>query len=210
MRAIGWATALLASAALGACATQDSASGQRGAEVAAAGLPAPNGIVRTGASIASMSDQYARPRTGQVAATGAGAWVAVAPAPAYVSAAPLPPADPAPPPLAAVANRQPGEASSAAEVVRPEAAQPDTAAPAVDTAAGRDLFNQWTCGACHALADANAAGAIGPSLDGSVGLTREAIVRIVTGGQGAMPGFGGQIDDADIAVLADYILAVKK
>ena len=42
-----------------------------------------------------------------------------------------------------------------------------TAAAASDpAAAGRQLINQFGCNACHALADANAVGAIGPKLDG--------------------------------------------
>jgi cytochrome c oxidase subunit II len=40
------------------------------------------------------------------------------------------------------------------------------ASPADPLAAGRQLFNASGCNACHALADAGAAGAIGPKLDG--------------------------------------------
>lgn len=74
--------------------------------------------------------------------------------------------------------------------------------------AGRDLFNTWSCSACHALSDAGSSGAVGPSLD-NPNLTRDAIINRVTNGGGPMPSFGGQISEADIAKLADYIVAVN-
>lgn len=203
---------------LAACATESAGSGG-GAQVSSnAGAPQsapPGGVTLTGASIATMSDQYSHPRPVGTAATGASAWVGPPPEPAYVATGPLPPADPPPPPPAAVANRQPSAPETpASDIVRPEAAPPPPAqaeaAASVDLAKGRALFNQWSCGTCHILADANGSGAIGPSLDGNDKLSKESIVRVVTDGQGAMPAFGGQIGEADIATLADYIMAAKK
>ena len=81
-------------------------------------------------------------------------------------------------------------------------------APAVDADAARDMFLSWSCGACHALADAGASGGVGPTLDNPK-LTRDLIIDRVANGQGAMPSFGGQIPDEDIAQLADYIVAAN-
>jgi mono/diheme cytochrome c family protein len=84
-----------------------------------------------------------------------------------------------------------------------------TAAP-VDAgriAKGRELFDGWSCSACHTLAAAEASGAVGPSLDGS-GLTEEFIVSRITDGQGAMPGFGGQLTTEEIADLSYYLTKV--
>ena len=81
-------------------------------------------------------------------------------------------------------------------------------AAVVDKAAAREVFDSYSCSACHALADAGAAGVVGPTLD-NPGLTREFIIDRVTNGQGAMPGFGGQMSEAEIAQLADYIVLVN-
>ena len=70
---------------------------------------------------------------------------------------------------------------------------------------GRELFNSWSCSACHALADAKASGAVGPSLDGHEGLTEDFVSGKVTNGQGAMPAFGGQLTKEEIADLAYYV-----
>ena len=85
------------------------------------------------------------------------------------------------------------------------------AAPSAATIAkGRDLFNNWGCGGCHALTDANANAHIGPSFDGDTNLTKDFVVNRVTNGQGAMPAFGGQLSDQEIADLAYYISKVQK
>ena len=70
------------------------------------------------------------------------------------------------------------------------------------------MFNTWSCSACHTLTDAGASGAVGPTLD-NPNLTREAIVTRINMGGGPMPAFAGQISDADIGKLADYIVAVN-
>ena len=76
--------------------------------------------------------------------------------------------------------------------------------------ASRETFNNFSCSACHTLSDAGASGQIGPSLDGSTSIDHEYIVNIVVNGQGAMPGFGGQIPDEEIDQLASYIMQVKQ
>lgn len=75
-------------------------------------------------------------------------------------------------------------------------------------AAGRELFGNWGCNACHTLADAKASGSVGPSLDGDGNLTEQFIVSRVTDGQGAMPGFGGQLTEKEIADLSYYLTQV--
>jgi len=165
------------------------------------------GPVMRGDSFAMMSEQYTR-RAGPYAGTGASAWVAPSPAPAFVASGPLPPADAPAPPPAAVANRQPAASvAPASEIARPEAAQPeaDTAPerdPAVRTA-GLALFNASSCNACHAFADAGAAGAIGPSLDRDLAV--RTIVNTLHEGRGAMPSFEGQLSDEEMLTLANYI-----
>ncbi len=77
-------------------------------------------------------------------------------------------------------------------------------------AAGRDMFRTWSCGSCHVLADAKAMGPIGPSLDNNPNLTYEFVVNRIANGQGAMPPYGGQLKDEQIAQLSAYIMQVSK
>jgi mono/diheme cytochrome c family protein len=81
---------------------------------------------------------------------------------------------------------------------------------AAKIAKGRELFTNWSCNSCHSLADANAEGHVGPSFDGNAGLTVQFVTSRVTDGQGAMPAFGGQMTDEEIATIAAYIVAVHK
>lgn len=175
-----------------------------------AGAPLP-----TGASIATMSEQYARPRLGATAATGASSWVTPAPPPAYVVSTPLPPGDPPAPPPAAVANRQPDPrpaAAAAAPASTRPATAPAPAAPAatVDRARGRELFATYGCGGCHTLADAGGTGGVGPSLDANPRLTHDYVVGAISEGRGAMPAFRDQMTADEIAALAAYIVQVAR
>jgi mono/diheme cytochrome c family protein len=76
-----------------------------------------------------------------------------------------------------------------------------------DTGAGKAVFASAGCGSCHALADADAAGAVGPDLDSSMPSV-ELVVDRVTNGQGAMPAFADQLSEAEIAAVADYVASV--
>ncbi|WP_126174041.1 c-type cytochrome [Altericroceibacterium xinjiangense] len=100
----------------------------------------------------------------------------------------------------------------AAQAQAPELEQAKAEAPAgeVDMEAGRQLFQDWSCNACHVLEDAGAQGHVGPALDGNSALTRDLVIDRVTNGAGAMPGFGGQLSEEEIAALADYIVAAHK
>ena len=87
----------------------------------------------------------------------------------------------------------------------------DAAAPADQAriAKGRELFAGWSCTSCHSLADAGSHGDVGPHLDGGQ-LSEGFIVNRVTNGQGAMPSFGGQLTEQEIADVAYYIAHVAK
>ena len=82
-----------------------------------------------------------------------------------------------------------------------QAAAAELTAEQID--ASRAIFNNFSCGACHVLGDAGATGQIGPTLDGNTNIDHDYIVRIVSDGQGAMPGFGGQISEEDIVLTGE-------
>jgi mono/diheme cytochrome c family protein len=213
----GWIGGAAIAGMLTACAPQQELAGvgrNRAVSPPSTILPA-GGTVLSGATIASTASQYARPVLGPTPAAGASAWVRPAPPPAFAISTPLPPGEPPAPPPAAVVNRQPPAAPS--EAVRPEAAGPGDlgaapAAPAaqVDLAAGRRLFADYACGACHILADAGGAGGVGPSLDRNSRLTRELAIDVIARGSGAMPAFAGQMSDAEISTLADYVVRASR
>ena len=98
----------------------------------------------------------------------------------------------------------PGAASLA---VAPE--QAADALTAEKVTKGRQLFTDNGCSACHTLADAKAAGTIGPSFDGNAALDKAHVVHVVTNGQGAMPSFGW-LGEEDIDLIAGYIVQTKK
>ena len=89
------------------------------------------------------------------------------------------------------------------------AEEPAARLTAEQLAKGRQPFTDNGCNACHALADANAAGSVGPALDGNPNLDKAHVVNIVTNGQGAMPNFGWLAAE-DIDLMAAYVVQVKK
>ena len=74
-----------------------------------------------------------------------------------------------------------------------------------DAAAGKELFTSNGCGSCHALADAGATGAVGPSLDETKPDYELAVTRL-TLGKGGMPAFADKLEAQQIADLAQYIV----
>ena len=74
---------------------------------------------------------------------------------------------------------------------------------------GRQLFTDNGCNACHTLADANAAGSVGPSFDGNPNLDKGQAVVVISNGQGPMPSFSW-MGEEDIDLVAAYIVQVKK
>lgn len=89
------------------------------------------------------------------------------------------------------------------------AEQPDTALTAEQVAKGRQMFTDNGCNACHTLADANAAGSVGPSFDGDANLDKAYAVGVITEGRGPMPSFSW-LGEEDINLIASYVVQVKK
>lgn len=98
----------------------------------------------------------------------------------------------------------------AAVAGQPAAAPPAAATTAADSDAGADgksVFATAGCGGCHALADAGASGTVGPDLDATKP-AKELVLDRVTNGKGAMPPFKGQLTDAQIDAVAEYVGSV--
>ena len=89
------------------------------------------------------------------------------------------------------------------------AEEPPAELTAEQVTKGRQLFTDNGCNACHTLADANAAGSVGPAFDGNANLDKAHVVNVVTNGQGAMPNFSW-LGEEDIDLLAGYIVQAKK
>lgn len=193
----------------------------------ATGEPVAGGTAET--TVAAETTQQAAPRMGTASAamqtgisTGAMTGGPQRPAPVPPPPATGPsiaaahaPAQGAPPSI--IPEADPIAAAPAARTPA-ASARPAAAAPAAQQASltaaqreeGRGLFNSYSCGACHTLEDAGGGGQIGPALDGNAALTRAYVIDIVTNGRGAMPGFAGQMSEAEIAALANYIVQAKK
>jgi mono/diheme cytochrome c family protein len=73
---------------------------------------------------------------------------------------------------------------------------------------GKAVFASAGCGGCHTLADAGAAGAVGPNLDESKPSESLAADR-VRNGRGGMPSFEGQLSDEEIAAVAAYVASAS-
>lgn len=208
-RCVWGASALvLALAAAGCTTAQDSAAPAAPKAQASTGqATVAGGAVQSGATTSMMAQTLGVPK-----------YTTPAPAANAISANEAPKAAgvaepqllPPPPATAATAPAPSASPVAVAAVPATAPATPAPSAPKVDMAAGRALFNDWSCGACHALADASGTGHIGPSFDGNAKLSVASAVRIITAGQGAMPGFGGQMTDEEIATISAYIVAAKR
>jgi cytochrome c oxidase subunit 1 len=76
-------------------------------------------------------------------------------------------------------------------------------APAAN-AAGKRVFANAGCGACHTLKDAGASGTVGPNLDQAkppLALVADRVAH----GKGAMPSFAGQLTTVQIQAVARYV-----
>ena len=76
-----------------------------------------------------------------------------------------------------------------------------------DPTAGKAVFTSAGCVGCHTLADAGAAGTVGPNLDDAMPSFDLAYDR-VTNGQGGMPSFGTSLTDQQRADVAAYVSSV--
>jgi len=73
-----------------------------------------------------------------------------------------------------------------------------------EEADGEAVFASAGCGSCHTFEPAGTSGTIGPNL-GETDLNEDEIAAVVTNGRGPMPSFQGQLSDAEIAAVADYV-----
>jgi mono/diheme cytochrome c family protein len=71
---------------------------------------------------------------------------------------------------------------------------------------GQAVFASSGCGSCHTMEAAGATGTVGPNLD-ETKPSRELAIDRVTNGAGAMPAFGDSLSEAQIAAVADYVVA---
>jgi cytochrome c6 len=79
-----------------------------------------------------------------------------------------------------------------------------------DVDQGREIFvevAQPQCGLCHTLADAEASGAIGPSLD-ALQPTKSRVQEAVRTGPGVMPSYGESLSNEQIEALGAYVSSV--
>ena len=77
-------------------------------------------------------------------------------------------------------------------------------AAAGNAEAGAKVFASAGCGACHTLSAAGSTGNVGPVLDGA-NLPVALVTERVTKGMGAMPPFGDQLSEQEIADVAAYV-----
>jgi mono/diheme cytochrome c family protein len=69
---------------------------------------------------------------------------------------------------------------------------------------GKAIFASAGCATCHTLAAAGATGTVGPNLDEAKPSVDLAIERI-TQGKGVMPSFKGQLTEAEIRAVAEFV-----
>ena len=74
-----------------------------------------------------------------------------------------------------------------------------------DAAAGEAVCASAGCGGCHTLEAAGSSGSVGPNLDDAMP-PHDLVVERVTNGAGAMPSFGGQLDETQIQDVAAYVV----
>jgi cbb3-type cytochrome c oxidase subunit III len=77
----------------------------------------------------------------------------------------------------------------------------------IQTASGKEIFQQAGCTGCHTLADAGSNGTVGPNLDRAKPSKALAINR-VTNGKGAMPSFKDKLTKQQIDAVATYVSSV--
>jgi mono/diheme cytochrome c family protein len=69
---------------------------------------------------------------------------------------------------------------------------------------GKAIFASAGCATCHTLSAAGATGTVGPNLDEAKPSVDRVIER-VTQGKGVMPSFKGQLTDAEIRAVAEFV-----
>ena len=88
-----------------------------------------------------------------------------------------------------------------------EAEQPPATTAMTETggaeASGEAVFTE-NCGSCHTLAAAGTTGTTGPNLDDLAPDAAQVESQVRSGG-GGMPAFEGQLSDAEIMAVAEYV-----
>ncbi len=74
------------------------------------------------------------------------------------------------------------------------------------SAQGKQVFTQ-NCAGCHTLKDAGTNGQVGPNLD-DLKPDKATVQRQVENGGGSMPAFKGQLSDAQIQAISQYVASV--
>lgn len=69
---------------------------------------------------------------------------------------------------------------------------------------GKTIFATAGCTGCHTLSAAGSTGTVGPNLD-QAKPSKELVVDRVTNGRGGMPSFKGQLSEAQIQAVAEYV-----
>ena len=82
---------------------------------------------------------------------------------------------------------------------------PPTSTLEGDASKGEAVFASAGCGGCHTLEAAGSSGSVGPNLDDSQP-DAALVVDRVTNGRGAMPSFGDQLSEQEIADVAQYVV----
>jgi mono/diheme cytochrome c family protein len=88
------------------------------------------------------------------------------------------------------------------QIINP--ANPPRPAPPGGAADGKTVFATAGCTGCHTLKAAGSTGTVGPNLD-EAKPSKELVTDRVTNGQGGMPSFKGQLSEAQIQAVADYV-----
>jgi mono/diheme cytochrome c family protein len=104
-----------------------------------------------------------------------------------------------------VAEETTGSESQSTETTTATTQTTETPQAEGDPAAGKQIFvGSAGCSGCHTLADAQAAGTIGPNLD-QLKPSYDAAVAQVTNGGGGMPPFKGTLSEQQIKDVAAYV-----
>src|SRR4051812_48785008 len=69
---------------------------------------------------------------------------------------------------------------------------------------GKQVYASAGCGGCHTMKAGGSTGNVGPNLD-QLKPSKDAVAHQVTVGGGAMPAFKGQLSDAQIQAVAEYV-----
>ena len=85
-------------------------------------------------------------------------------------------------------------------------AKPETAGSGGSPAEGKEIFAA-NCASCHTLADAGAAGQVGPNLDEAMP-SAATVTTFVTNGGNGMPSFSATLSAEQIQAVSKYVSSV--